>query len=194
MFPLVCIWYTHDFQQFYKLCLRKAQLDKLVCLMYGIIIQRWFTLYNSNVNLWFTLFSHICLHNPSYLFIYSRLLRYFVYFFVKKKKIHIYSCWDFGNHISYLEWLHRKYQGKRGELILNIAWWVLKWANEMISRKPKESTHDTLLMEQKVNLEFTRGFAESTRRRKRESTREIIWQKSVFIDNSLICFWWLQNI
>ena len=89
MFPLVCIWYTHDFQQFYKLCLRKAQLDKLVCLMYVIIIQRWFTLYNSNVNLWFTLFSHICLHNPSYLFIYSRLLRYFVIFFVKKKKSHL---------------------------------------------------------------------------------------------------------
>ena len=105
MFPLVCIWYTHDFQQFYKLCLRKAQLDKLVCLMYVIIIQRWFTLYNSNVNLWFTLFSHICLHNPSYLFIYSRLLKYFVIFFVKKKN-HIYSCWDFKNHISYLEWLH----------------------------------------------------------------------------------------
>ena len=130
---------------------------------------------------------HICL----FILVYSGIL--FI-FSLKKKKIHIYSCWDFGNHISYLEWLHRKYQGKRGELILNIAWWVLKWANEMILRKPKESTHDTLLMEQKVNLEFTRGFAESTRRRKRESTREIIWQKSVFIDNSLICFWWLQNI
>ena len=69
---------------------------------------RWFTLYNSDVNLRLTLFSHICLQNPSYLFIYFRLLF--------KKKNHIYCCWDFGNYISYQEWLHRKYQDKREEL------------------------------------------------------------------------------
>ena len=49
----------------------------------------------------------------------------------------------------------------------------------MILRKPKESTHDTLLMKQKLN------FLEFTRRIKLESTRRKFDKTSVFIDNSL---------
>ena len=49
----------------------------------------------------------------------------------------------------------------------------------MISRKPKESTHDTFLMKQKPN------FLEFTRRIKLESTRRKFDKTSVFIDNSL---------
>ena len=71
----------------------------------------------------------------------------------------------------------------------------------MMSRKPKENTHDILLMDQKlncqflvVNLEFTRGFPKSTRRIKLESIRRKFDKTSVFIDNSLICLLRIQNI
>ena len=60
--------------------------------------------------------------------------------------------------------------------------------------KPKESTHDILLMDHKlnyqflvVNLESTKGFPKSTRKIKLESTRRKFDKTSVFIDKNLIC-------